>query len=144
MLNRVCIMGRLTKNVELKSVGTAGDVAVGSFSIAVDRDYKDSKTQERPTDFFDVTVWRGLAEFTFRNFHKGDMAILDGRLELQRWTDGDGIKRQRVLIKADDVYFGGKKFRADGEEQGENGDPNEPLPEEGEEIEMPPDDNLPF
>lgn len=147
MLNRVCIMGRLVEDVNLRTVGGENEISVGSFRLAVDRDYKD-REGKRPADFFNVTVWRGLAEFTARNLHKGDLVGVDGRLELQQWTDKEGNKRQGVIIKAEDVYFGSKKkFQPEDAEPWANGDPNEllPPPEGWGEPEIPPDnDNLPF
>lgn len=115
MLNKVIITGRLTADPEYRI--TAGEVPVASFSVAVDRDYK-NKDGERPTDFFNVTAWRGTADFVTNYFTKGSQIIVDGRLELHSWTDQDGNKRKGVVIVAERLYFaGGKKKENDTERQ---------------------------
>ena len=90
MLNHVTMMGRLCADPELRT--TQNGVPVGSFRIAVERDFA-GRAEERETDFFDVTVWRGTAEFVSKYFTKGRMIALDGRLQAQNWTDRDGNKR---------------------------------------------------
>ena len=109
MLNKVFIMGRLTRDPELRRTQTGTPVA--SFSLAVDRDFKDKATGERTTDFIDVVSWRNTAEFVSRYFTKGRMAVVEGRLQMRDWTDKDGNKRRSAEGVADQVYFGdaGKK-----------------------------------
>jgi single-strand DNA-binding protein len=109
MLNKVFIMGRLTRDPELRRTHTGTPVA--SFSLAVDRDFKDKATGERTTDFIDVVSWRNTAEFVSRYFTKGRMAVVEGRLQMRDWTDKDGNKRRSAEVVADQVYFGdaGKK-----------------------------------
>lgn len=109
MLNKVFIMGRLTRDPELRRTQTGTPVA--SFSLAVDRDFKDKATGERTTDFIDVVSWRNTAEFVSRYFTKGRMAVVEGRLQMRDWTDKDGNKRRSADVVADQVYFGdaGKK-----------------------------------
>lgn len=109
MLNKVFIMGRLTRDPELRRTQTGTPVA--SFSLAVDRDFKDKATGERTTDFIDVVAWRNTAEFVSRYFTKGRMAVVEGRLQMRDWTDKDGNKRRSAEVVADQVYFGdaGKK-----------------------------------
>ena len=109
MLNKVFIMGRLTRDPELRRTQTGTPVA--SFSLAVDRDFKDKATGERATDFIDVVSWRKTAEFVSRYFTKGRMAVVEGRLQMRDWTDKDGNKRRSAEVVADQVYFGdaGKK-----------------------------------
>lgn len=109
MLNKVFIMGRLTSDPELRRTRTGTPVA--SFSLAVDRDFKDKATGERTTDFIDVVAWRNTAEFVSRYFTKGRMAVVEGRLQMRDWTDKDGNKRRSAEVVADQVYFGdaGKK-----------------------------------
>jgi len=109
MLNKVFIMGRLTRDPELRRTRTGTPVA--SFSLAVDRDFKDKATGERTTDFIDVVSWRNTAEFVSRYFTKGRMAVVEGRLQMRDWTDKDGNKRRSAEVVADQVYFGdaGKK-----------------------------------
>ena len=109
MLNKVFIMGRLTRDPELRRTQTGTPVA--SFSLAVDRDFKDKATGERTTDFIDVVSWRNTAEFVSRYFTKGRMAVVEGRLQMRDWTDKDSNKRRSAEVVADQVYFGdaGKK-----------------------------------
>lgn len=103
MLNRVAIMGRMTRDPELKH--TAGGTAVCSFSLAVDRDFKDKQTGEKGVDFLDVTAWRQTAEFVSKYLSKGRMAVVEGRLQVRNWTANDGAKRKAVEIVAENVYF---------------------------------------
>lgn len=106
MLNQIIVAGRLTRDPELRVTGSG--VSVTSFTVAVDRDYKNNGG-ERETDFFDVTSWRNTAEFVSKNFTKGKMAIVSGRLQNRSWTDKDGNKRKSAEIVADRVYFGDSK-----------------------------------
>ena len=92
MLNRIILMGRLTRDPELRHTQTGTPVA--SFSLAVDRDFKDKTTGEKSTDFIDIVAWRQTAEFVSRFFTKGRMAVVEGRLQLRDWTDRDGNKRR--------------------------------------------------
>lgn len=108
MLNRVTILGRLVDDPTFRETHTTG-VSVANFSLAVERDFTNQNTGKRDTDFFRVTAWRGLAEFVAKHFHKGDKAIVDGRLELSPWTLEDGTTRQTVIVVADNIYFGGSK-----------------------------------
>lgn len=103
MLNHIVIMGRLTKDPELRRTGSG--LPVASFSIACDRDYK-SDSGERETDFVDVVAWRSTAEFVSKYFAKGRMAVVSGRLQIRAWTDKDGNKRRSAEVVADSVYFG--------------------------------------
>ena len=89
MLNKIFIMGRLTRDPELRR--TQSGTAVTSFSLAVDRDYK-SQSGEKETDFIDVVAWRSTAEFVSKYFTKGRMAVVEGRLQIRDWTDKDGNK----------------------------------------------------
>ena len=107
MLNKIFIMGRLTRDPELRRTQTGTPVA--SFSLAVDRDFKDKATGERATDFIDVVAWRQTAEFVSRYFSKGRMAVVEGRLQIRDWTDKEGGKRRSAEVIADHIYFGGSK-----------------------------------
>ena len=107
MLNKIVVMGRLTRDPELRRTPTG--TAVTSFTIACDRDFKDKQTGEKETDFLDVTVWRSTAEFVSKFFAKGRMAVVEGRLQIRDWTDKDGNKRRTAEIVADNVYFGDSK-----------------------------------
>ena len=96
MLNKIILMGRLTRDPELRHTQTG--TAVASFSLAVDRDFKDKATGERSTDFIDVVAWRQTAEFVSRYFTKGRMAVVEGRLQIRDWTDKDGNKRTSLVF----------------------------------------------
>ena len=112
MLNKIFIMGRLTRDPELRRTQTGTSVA--SFSLAVDRDFKDRNTGERTTDFIDCVAWRQTGEFVSRYFTKGRMAIVEGRLQIRDWTDKEGNKRRSAEVVADQVYFGDSKRDGDG------------------------------
>ena len=111
MLNRIILMGRLTRDPELRHTQTGTPVA--SFSLAVDRDFKDRSTGEKTTDFIDVVAWRQTAEFVSRYFTKGRLAVVEGRLQMRDWTDRDGNKRRSAEVVADNVYFGDSKRDAE-------------------------------
>lgn len=106
MLNHIVLMGRLTRDPELRHTGSG--VAVASFSLAVDRDYK-SQDGEKETDFIDIVAWRNTAEFVSRYFTKGRMAVVSGRLQIRNWTDKEGNKRRSAEVIADNIYFGDSK-----------------------------------
>lgn len=103
MLNKIFIMGRLTKKPELRR--TNSGTAVTGFTLAVDRDFKNADGTKE-TDFIDVVAWRGTAEFTAKYFTKGRMAVVEGRLQMREWQDKDGKKRRNAEVIADNVYFG--------------------------------------
>lgn len=106
MLNHITLMGRLTRDVELRRTGSG--VAVATFSIAVDRDLKNSEGK-RETDFIDIVAWRQLGEFIAKNFHRGSMIVVSGRLQIRSWTDRDGNKHRVAEVVADNAYFGDSK-----------------------------------
>ena len=106
MLNKIILMGRLTRDPELRRTGSG--TAVTSFSLAVDRDFK-SQSGEKETDFIDIVAWRSTAEFVSKYFTKGRMAVVEGRLQIRDWTDKDGGKRRSAEVVADNVYFGDSK-----------------------------------
>lgn len=112
MLNKIFIMGRLTRDPELRH--TQSGTAVAAFTLAVDRDFKDKATGERTTDFIDVVAWRQTGEFISRYFTKGRMAVVEGRLQMRDWTDKNGNKRRSAEVVADQVYFGDSKRDTDG------------------------------
>ena len=117
MLNHIVIMGRLTRDPELRRTGSG--VAVTSFSLAVDRDFKDKSTGKRATDWIDVVAWRSTAEFVSRYFTKGRIAVVEGRLQMRDWTDKNGNKRTSAEVLAENVYFGDSM--RDGASTGEYG-----------------------
>ena len=106
-LNRVVIMGRLTRDPELRRTQTG--TAVTSFSLAVDRDFKSRESGEKATDFIDVVAWRQTAEFVCQYFAKGRMAVVEGRLQIRDWKDKDGNNRRSAEVVADNIYFGDSK-----------------------------------
>lgn len=107
MLNHIVIMGRLTRDPELRRTGSG--LAVASFSVAVERDYPDQQTGQREVDFIDCVAWRQTGEFVSKWFTKGSMIVVSGRLQMRNWTDKDGNKRKTAEINADNVYFGESK-----------------------------------
>ena len=119
MLNRIILMGRLTRDPELRRTGSG--TAVTSFSLAVDRDFK-SQSGEKETDFIDIVAWRNTAEFVSKYFTKGRMAVVEGRLQIRDWTDKDGGKRRSAEVVADNVYFGDSK-RDGGDSSGHSAAP---------------------
>lgn len=106
MLNKIILMGRLTRDPELKR--TQSGTAVTSFALAVDRDFK-SQSGEKETDFIDIVAWRNTAEFVSKYFTKGRMAVVEGRLQIREYTDREGNKRKAAEVVADNVYFGDSK-----------------------------------
>ena len=106
MLNKIIIMGRLTRDPELRR--TASSTAVAGFTLAVDRDFK-SQNGEKSTDFIDVVAWRNTAEFVAKYFTKGRMAVVEGRLQIRDWKDKDGNNRRSAEVVAENVYFGDSK-----------------------------------
>ena len=107
MLNHIVIMGRLTRDPELRR--TQNDTPVASFTLAVDRDYTSRDSGERQTDFIDCVAWRSTAEFVSKWFAKGRMAVVSGRLQTRKYTDRDGNNRTAYEIVADNIYFGESK-----------------------------------
>ena len=105
MLNKAILMGRLTRDPELRY--TQNNIPVVSFSIAVDRNY--SKGQERQTDFIDIVAWRRTAEFVSQWFSKGSMIVVVGSIQSRRWQDKDGNNRTSIEVVADEVQFGESK-----------------------------------
>jgi single-strand DNA-binding protein len=106
MLNEIILMGRLTRDPELRH--TQSGTKVAAFALAVDRDYKDA-SGEKETDFIDIVAWRGTAEFVSKYFTKGRMAVVKGRLQVRDWTDKDGNKRRSAEVVAESVYFADSK-----------------------------------
>ena len=107
MLNHIVIMGRLTRDPEMRRTGTG--IPVSSFCVAVDRDWPNKDTGERETDFINCAAWRQTGEFVSKYFSKGAMIVVSGRLQMRKWTDKDGNKRVSAEVVADNVYFGESK-----------------------------------
>ena len=112
MLNHIVLMGRLTRDPELRRTGSG--IPVTTFTLAVDRDFGSNKeTGEKETDFIDIVTWRSTAEFVSKYFAKGRMAVVSGRLQIRNWNDKDGNKRRSAEVVADNVYFGESKRSSD-------------------------------
>lgn len=106
MLNKIVLMGRLTRDPELRQTQSGNSVV--SFTLACDRDFA-AQGAEKETDFVDIVAWRGTAEFVSKYFSKGRMAVVSGRLQIRNWEDKDGNKRKTAEIVAESVYFGDSK-----------------------------------
>ena len=115
MLNHITIMGRLTRDPELRY--TQSQTPVASFTLAVDRDFGSRDGGEKQTDFIDCVAWRQTAEFVSKYFMKGSMAVISGRLQIRDWTDRDGGKRRSAEVVVDNMYFGESRRR-----DGDSGD----------------------
>ncbi|MDR1735403.1 MAG: single-stranded DNA-binding protein [Oscillospiraceae bacterium] len=102
MLNKIVLMGRLTRDPEMRR--TANGIPVTSFTLACDRDFR-PQGEEKQTDFIDVVCWRNTAEFTAKWFHKGQLVAVAGRLQSRKWTDKDGNNRTSFEIVADEAHF---------------------------------------
>ena len=107
MLNQIFLMGRLTRDPELRY--TQNQTPVASFTLAVDRDFTGKDGGEKQTDFIDCVAWRSTGEFANKYFSKGRMAIVSGRLQLRDWTDKEGNKRRSAEVVVDSMYFGDSK-----------------------------------
>ena len=123
MLNHITIMGRLTRDPELRRTGSG--VAVASFTVAVDRDFGGREGGEKETDFIDCVAWRQTGEFVSKFFTKGRMIVVSGRLQIRNWNDKDGNKRRTAEVVADNCYFGDSK--RDGEAGGYSAAPAAPA-----------------
>ena len=113
MLNHITIMGRLTRDPELRY--TQSQTPVASFTLAVDRDFGSRDGGEKQTDFIDCVAWRSTAEFVSKYFQKGSMAVVSGRLQIRDWTDREGGKRRSAEVVVDNIYFGESRRRESSE-----------------------------
>ena len=136
MLNKIILMGRLTRDPELRRTGSG--TAVTSFSLAVDRDFK-AQNGDKETDFIDVVAWRSTAEFVSKYFRKGRMVAVEGRLQIRDWAEKDGTKRRSAEVVADNVYFADSKRDDTGDNRSALVDRVQQFAEIAEE-----DGNLPF
>ena len=118
MLNHITIMGRLTRDPEIRY--TQSQTPVTSFTLAVDRDFGGRDGGERQTDFIDCVAWRQTAEFVSKYFTKGSMAVVSGRLQIRDWTDREGGKRRSAEVVVDNIYFGESKRRDGGDVRSES------------------------
>ena len=134
MLNHITIMGRLTRDPELRY--TQSQTPVASFTLAVDRDFSGKNGEEKQTDFIDCVAWRNTAEFVSRYFQKGSMAVVAGRLQLRDWTDNNGVKRRDAEVNVESIYFGESKRSEDASPAAPGGQTFSELGDDG--------GNLPF
>lgn len=117
MLNHITIMGRIAKDIELRR--TPAGVAVASFTVACDRDY--GQNGQKETDFIECVAWRGTGEFIERNFRKGKMIVVSGRLQIRKWEDKHGNKRSTAEINVENAYFADSKKDAGGKYEAAKG-----------------------
>ena len=113
MLNQIFLMGRMTRDPEIRYTQSGNQVA--GFSLAVEHDYVNKDTGDRGVDFIDCTAWRGTAEFIGKYFHKGSMAVVVGRLSIRNWTDSEGARRRNAEVVVDNIYFGEPKREGAGQ-----------------------------
>ena len=106
-MNQITIMGRFTRDPELRE--TPSGIPVASFSLAVDRGYTPKNGEKRHVDFIDVVAWRGTGQFVNKYFAKGQMATVTGRLQIRNWTDKNNNNRRNAEVVAENIYFTGNK-----------------------------------
>lgn len=147
MLNTAVLMGRLTADPELRH--TNNDIAVASFTLAVDRGYVKAGA-ERQTDFIDIVCWRTQADFVSKYFHKGMLVAVQGPIQTHSYTDSQGIKRKAFEIVADNVHFAEPKRDGNsaqpfgGSDSQYNRSEPSPSADNGDFVEIDGDDDLPF
>ena len=121
MLNKAVLMGRLTRDPELKY--TQNNLPVVQFTVAVERN-RAAQGQEKQTDFINVVAWRKTAEFVSQWFTKGMMIIVEGSIQSRRWQDKNGNNRTSVEVVADEVQFGESKRSREANAGYQGGYPN--------------------
>jgi len=132
VLNRIVLIGRLTRDPELRY--TSSGVAVASFSLAVDRAFSNQQG-ERETDFIDIVAWRKLAETVSGHLQKGRLVAVQGRLQIRSYETQDGQKRKAAEVVADDVRFLDRPRDAQGAEgYGDYAGPGAGAEDEPEEV----------
>lgn len=141
MLNHIVIMGRFTRDPELRR--TATGVAATNFSVAVERDFK-SDGGAKETDFIDCVAWRQTGEFVSKYFKRGSMIVVSGRLQIRSWTDKDGNKRRSAEVVADSCYFGETKKTESESNEFSGYIPSKPVPASDFSVLDGPDEQLPF
>lgn len=140
MLNKIILMGRLGRDPEVRY--TQSGTPVASFSLAVDRDFVDQATGRRPTDWIEVAAWNAKAKFVQQYFRKGQLAVVEGRLQIRDWTDKEGAKRRTAEVVADQIYFAGAKTAPPSE--GNADERSLPAPPAQEFVEQDDEGELPF
>lgn len=149
MLNRICLMGRVVHDPELKS--TPAGASVTTFAVAVERS-RAGQDGKRPVDYIDVVAWRNTAEFVCKYFSKGSWIVVEGSLQTRTYEDKEGKKRKVFEVLADNVHFGGSKSDASREVQGDADDSQfiqKPQAQQPQQVNaftqvMVEDDELPF
>lgn len=143
MMNKVFLMGRLGRDPETRYTNSGTKVA--SFSLAVDRDFKDKATGARATDWVEIVAWRQTAEFASKWFRKGQVVVVEGRLQVRDYTDREGNKRRAHEVVADSIYFCGSKDQSARPSDGNADESRLPEGKSAEFAEMNDDDGeLPF
>lgn len=144
MLNKAIIMGHLTRDPEIRQ--TQSGLSVCSFSVAVDRDIVNKSTNQRETDFINVTAWRSTADFVGKYFTKGSLIVVEGRIQVRNYTDKDNNKRTATEIVANSVYFGGSKKKDDDPADAPSAPSSNASASQNDYAEMgaPNEDDLPF
>ena len=140
MQTPIFFMGRPVRDPEMPD--TPAGKPVASFTLAVDRDFKDKASGERATDWIPVVAWEARAKFAQQYFHKGQLAVVEGRLQIRDWTDKDGGKRRSAEVIADGIYFAGAKAAQPSEGNADEG--TLPPPPAGELQDLEDDGELPF
>lgn len=139
MLNKIILMGRLGRDPEVRY--TQSGTPVASFSLAVDRDFVDQATGRRHTDWIEVVAWNAKAKFAQQYFCKGQLAVVEGRLQIRDWTDKEGAKRRTAEVVADQIYFAGAKTappsEGNADERSLPAPPAQEFAEQGDEGELP-------
>lgn len=129
MVNNINLMGRMTRDPELRS--TNSGTSVVDFVLAVDRDYTTKDSGERQTDFIECVAWKSTAEFIAKYFPKGSQISVVGRLHVRNWTDKDGNRRRKYEVEVEKAYFAGRSKstnESDPESRFEEADNNGELP----------------
>lgn len=119
MLNKVILMGRLTRDPELRH--TQSGTPVASFSLAVERDFASKENNEKSTDFIDIVAWRNTAEFVSKYFLRGQLVAVTGRLQIRDWKDKDGNNRRSAEVICENAYFAESK-KGSRDQTGPSGD----------------------
>ena len=134
-MNKAILMGRLTRDPEMRT--TQSQLPVASFTIAVDRRFKNANG-EKQADFIPIVAWRQQAEFVSKYFHKGSRIVVVGSVQTRNWEDNEGNKRYATEVIADEIYFGDSKSGASNTEPAQtttdNSDLPFPLPDDGTDL----------
>lgn len=118
-MNKAILMGRLTRDPEMRT--TQSQLPVASFTIAVDRRFKNANG-EKQADFIPIVAWRQQAEFVSKYFHKGSRIVVVGSVQTRNWEDNEGNKRYATEVIADEIYFGDSKSGSGNAEPAQNTD----------------------